>query len=256
MVQADFEALWRSPDATVNLIAVRASFQYVKQVDMSNLAATYGVLTKDFRSEVRTRYAFNALLMFVVTAVTIILFALQEENPNPEVLSGMFWVVVFFSGMSGLSRTFVSEEERGTTLTLQLLTRSSVVYFGKLIFNILLSIILSVSITMLYVVAFPGFIVQSVSVFVISLLLGSVGLAAATTIIAAIIAKANTKGTLYPVLSFPILLPLLMTVMKATSIALAGGGIGEALEQFQIMVSYILVMVAGSYLLFDFVWND
>jgi heme exporter protein B len=223
---------------------------------MSSWAATYGILTKDFRSEVRTRYALNALFMFVVTSVTIILFALQGENPNPDILSGMFWVVVFFSGMSGLSRTFVSEEERGTTLTLQLVTRPSAVYFGKLTFNVALSVVLSVAIAVLYLLAFPGFIVQNMPVFAISLLLGSVGLAAATTIIAAIIAKANTKGTLYPVLSFPILLPLLMTVMKATSIGLHGGEISEAFEQFQIMISYILVMVAGSYLLFDFVWND
>ncbi len=223
---------------------------------MSTVAGTYGVFLKDFRSEIRTRYALNALFMFVVTAVTIILFALRGETPGPDVLSGMLWTVIFFSSMSGLARTFVSEEERGTTLTLQLITGPSIVYFGKLLFNVLLSLVLSVAISALYMLAFPGFVVKSFEMFVVTLVLGSIGLASATTIIAAIIAKASTKGTLYPVLSFPVLLPLLMTVMRATGMSLEGEPFSEALGQFQVLVAYIMVMVAGSYLLFDYVWKD
>jgi heme exporter protein B len=223
---------------------------------MSALSATYGVLLKDFKSEIRTRYALNALLMFVVTAVTIILFALQGESPDSDVLAGMLWTVIFFSSMSGLARSFVSEEERGTTLVLQLLTNPGVVFFGKLLFNALLSLSLTIAIAVLYMTTFSGFVVKAFDVFATTIVLGSLGLASATTIIAAIIARAGTKGTLYPVLSFPILLPLLMTVMKTTTMALEGEPFSESLAQFQILVSYILVMVAGSWLLFDYVWKD
>ena len=76
------------------------------------------------------------------------------------------------------------------------------------------------------------------------------------TIIAAIIAKAGARGTLYPVLSFPILIPLLMTVMNATTRALAGEPFINAIGELQVLVGYLLVMVGGSYLLFDFVWKD
>ena len=86
---------------------------------MSFSTATYAVVEKDIRSELRTRYALNALLMFVVTAVSTILFALRSDNPSIELLSGMYWVVVFFTAMSVLSRIFVSEEERGTVTVLQ-----------------------------------------------------------------------------------------------------------------------------------------
>ena len=78
---------------------------------MSFSTGVYAVLEKDVRSEVRTRYALNALLMFVITAVATILFALRSNNPSAELLSGMYWVVIFFTAMSGLSRIFVSEEE-------------------------------------------------------------------------------------------------------------------------------------------------
>jgi heme exporter protein B len=223
---------------------------------MKSIASTWAIVVKDVRSELRTRYALNALLMFVITSVATILFALRDDDLNPEILSGMFWVVIFFTAMSGLSRIFVSEEERGTTMTLQLVASPSEVYFGKLIFNSGLTLMLSSAVTVLYVVVFPAFVIKSPLIFVFTVFWGSLGFASAATIIAAVIAKANTKGTLYPVLSFPILIPLLMTVMKSTARALDGELFTAALGEFQILVSYLLVMTAGSYLLFDYVWKE
>jgi len=228
----------------------------VSAVSGKKVPTTYAIVLKDLRSELRTRYALNALLMFVVTTVAIILFALRGDQPTTTVLAGMFWVVVFFSAMSGLSRAFVSEEERGTTLTLQLIAPSTAVYFGKLFFNVLLTLTLVLGVTLVYTVVFPGFIINSMEIFVVTVFLGSLGLASASTIIAAIIAKANTRGTLYPVLSFPILIVLLMTVMSATTKALDGEPFSEAGVDFMVLISYVMVMTAGSYLLFDYVWKD
>ncbi len=223
---------------------------------MNALSSTYALVLKDFRSELRTRYAINALAMFVVTAVAIIMFALREENPGNEVLAGMFWVVVFFTGMSGLARSFVSEEERGTSLTLQLVSSSTVVYFGKLLFNVVLTLGMVLAVTILYMIVFSGFVIQTPSIFILTVLLGSTGLASAATIIAAIIAKANTRGTLYPVLSFPILIVLRMTVMSATAKALDGLDLSAAYGDLVVLISYCMVMTAGSWMLFDYVWKD
>ena len=179
--------------------------------------------------------------------------ALRADQPSPTVLSGMYWVVVFFTAMSSLSRIFVSEEERGTTLTLQLVASPSTVYFGKLLFNTALTVSLTLAVTVLYTLVFSEFfIIQTPSIFFVTVFLGSLGFASAATIIA----KANTRGTLYPVLSFPILIVLLMTVMNATARALEGEDFSEAMGDFQILVGYILVMTGGSFLLFDYVWKD
>ena len=218
--------------------------------------SAFEVFRKDVHSEFRTRYAMNALVMFVVVALSIILFSLGDESVSPAVLSGILWVIIFFSGMSGLSRTFVSEEERGTVLTLQLLAEPSAVYAGKLLFNMVLTVCLNMFIAVSYVLLVQQFVVQSPVVFWITILLGSFGIAAAATILAAIIAKANTKGTIYPVLAFPIMLPLLLTVMNATRLATEGAALSEALGEFQVLVAYTAVIVAVSVILFDFVWKD
>ena len=224
---------------------------------MNQFSSTYALIRKDVHSELRTRYALNALLMFVVTAVATILFALRSDQPTSSVLSGLYWVVVFFTAMSGLSRTFVSEEERGTTMTLQLVAAPSTVYFAKLLFNTVLTFSLTLAVTILYMTVFSNaFVIKTLSIFAGTVVLGSLGFASASTIIAAIVAKANTRGTLYPVLSFPILIVLLMTVMNATTKALDGEEFSTALPDFQILLGYFLAMTGGSYLLFEYVWKD
>ncbi len=217
---------------------------------------SYHIFIKEFVSEFRTRYALNALLMFVVTTLSIILFSIGKESPTQDILSGTLWIVIFFSAMSGLSRTFVAEEERGTSMTLRLLVNSSSVYIGKLFYNFILILVLSVIIGISYLLFIKEFTVKSFDIFWMTIFLGSAGLASASTILAAIIAKANTKGTLFPVLAFPILLPLLLTCINATKLSTEGAFMSEAVKEFQILISFTVVMVATSFLVFDFVWKD
>lgn len=214
------------------------------------------VFLKDWHSELRTRYAISALLMFVITTIAILLFSLGNETAPVDLLSGMLWVVIFFAAMSGLARTFVMEEERGTAMTLQLVTGPAAVFCGKFLFNLVLIVCVNLVIVALYSLLLAGFVVKTLTIFAATILLGSVGFAAASTVIAAIIARANTKGTLYPVLSFPIVLPLLLAVINATRLAADGAPFAEAAGEFQLLISYIVVVTVTSLMLFDYIWKD
>ncbi len=216
----------------------------------------FAVFKKDWESELRTRYAINALAMFILVTISVIMFSIGDEPVTEYLTGGLFWVVIFFSAMSGLSRVFVTEEERGTTLTLQLIASPSTVFFGKLIFNLVLVYLMVTAITFLYSILFENFIIQNVLLFTTALLLGSTGIAISSTLIAAIISKANTKGTLYPVLSFPILLPLILTLVKLTQFSMDGETFEFAWVYLAILVSYNVIMFTGGVMLFDFIWKD
>ncbi len=220
------------------------------------IAKAFAVFNKDFHSELRTRYAINSLAMFIIVALSVILFAVGQEKISEELTGGLFWVVIFFTAMSGLARAFVSEEERGTSLTLQLIAAPSTVFSGKLVFNIILVFCMNTVIAILYAALFESFIIQNFSLFFLSFVIGNIGLAISSTIIAAIIAKAGAKGTLYPVLSFPILLPLILTSVQLTLFALDGKTIENAKYELAIVVGYDVVMLTVSYMLFDFIWKD
>jgi len=216
----------------------------------------YALFKKDFSSELRTRYAINSLAMFIIVAISVILFSIGNETINVNLTAGLFWVVIFFTAMSGLARAFVSEEERGTTLTLQLIASPSTVFSGKLIFNLILVFCMNFVIAILYSALFEKFVVQNFPLFLVTFILGNIGLAISSTIIAAIIAKAGAKGTLYPVLSFPILLPLILTCVQLTLFSLDGTSFEESKFELAIVVGYDVIMVTASYMLFDFIWKD
>lgn len=216
----------------------------------------YNLFLKDFRSELRTRYAINALAMFIIVAISVILFSIGNEKINENLTAGLFWVVIFFTAMSGLSRAFVSEEERGTTLTLQLIASPTTVFSGKLIFNVILVFAMNAIIAILYGALFEDFVIKNYPLFLATFVMGNIGLAVSSTIIAAIIAKAGAKGTLYPVLSFPILLPLILTCVQLTLFSFDGTSFEKSKFELAIVVSYDVIMITVSYLLFDFIWKE
>jgi len=216
----------------------------------------YALFKKDYHSELRTRYAINSLAMFIIVALSVILFSIGNEKVPQNLTGGLLWVVIFFSAMSGLSRAFVSEEDRGTTLLLQLIAKPSTIFNGKLLFNLILVFLMNIVITLLYSALFEEFIIRNIILFLSTFFLANIGLAVASTIIAAIISKAGAKGTLYPVLSFPILLPLILISVMLTSYSMLGTSFDQALVEIMVLVCYDIIMLTASYMLFDFIWKD
>jgi len=216
----------------------------------------YWLFRKDLASELRTRYAVNSLAMFILVTISVILFSAGSEKIPENLSGGLLWVVVFFSAMSGLSRAFVSEEERGTALTLHLIAVPETIFSGKLFFNLILVFCMNTVIALLYSALFGSFVLRNLPLFIAAFILGNAGIAVSCTIIAAIIAKAGSKGTLYPVLSFPILLPLILTLVDLTKMAMEGETFASAYAELAVLFCYDVIMAAASYMLFDFIWKD
>jgi heme exporter protein B len=213
------------------------------------------ICKKDFRSEIRTRYSINGLIMFIIVTISIIKFSLGEEKLSNELHAGLLWIIIFFSNSSGLSRVFVAEEDRGTSFVLKLTSSPKSVFLGKLIFNTTLSFTINIFVVLLFLVTMEVKIGSYGSFFLI-ILLGNFGLSSVMTIIAALISKSNSKGSLYPVLSFPLLLPLLLSTINGTWLSFEGSDISALSSELQIIVSYSVVIITASFLLFEIIWNE
>jgi heme exporter protein B len=220
------------------------------------LYGTWAVFEKDLRLELRSRYAVSTLLMFVVAALLLVLFAIGQSPVSSRVEAALLWVVILFAAALGLGRSFIAEEERGTVLLLQLNTRGSMVYAGKLLFNYLL--ILTAGLVALgALLLMLGVTVAEPLLLLAVLLLGTLGLAGTTTLLAALIARAANQGPLLPVLLFPLLVPLLLSVVSATRESLPNGlGWAGARDELTTLVGFTGVVITVSVLLFDYVWNE
>lgn len=223
---------------------------------MAWMHGLWAVFLKDARLEWRNRFAVNLLFMFVLSSLLLIAFALGREAVGPRIEVALLWMVILFSAALGLGRSFVAEEEQGTVMLLQLNLPGSQVLAGKMLFNFLL--LMAVNLTALVVMRFLLTLsVSNLGLLLTTLTLGSLGLAAATTMLAAIIARASASGPLLPVLLFPMLAPLLLSVVRASRHALAGGlGWSASGNDLVTLVAFAGVVITAAFMLFEYVWTD
>jgi heme exporter protein B len=216
------------------------------------------VLGKDVRTELRTRVALSTLGLFSLTTLAAVSYTIGPfriaASDRPFLLSALLWIVLFFAAMAGLDRSFVKEEESHTAPLLRLSASPLAVWAGKLLYNAALLAVLMTVLVPLYCglmglkVASPGWLVAVLAA-------GGWALAVTTTMVAAIIARAMTRGALFPVLSIPLLLPLLIFVIQGTRAAVEGSPEG-IFATLRAVVSFGGVMTVLSVLLFPVVWHD
>lgn len=226
---------------------------------MDVLGAAWAVFVKDLRSELRTRYALNAMVLFAAcTAVMVSLgttfIGLRRTEEFLLIQASLLWVALLFAAITGLSRGFVQEEEARTLAALRLAAPPAAVYLGKFLLNLALLALLG-AITSLLFIIFLRVEVGSPLAFVAMIAAGSLCLASATTILAAIIAKASFKSALFAVLAFPLLVPPLVIAIQGTAAALDNSGLAAALPSLQFLIAFSVATFVASLLLFRFVWE-
>jgi len=219
------------------------------------LRASASVLQKDLRVEFRTRYAYSALVMFAVTTLVAVSFSVGGATLDGEIAASLLWIILFFSAMAGLSRSFVQEEEAGTAVALRQAAEPEPVYLGKLFFNVIILFSLAALVVPLFLLMLNLSVAMPFYFFLV-VLMGCLGLSGATTILAAIVSRAGARGSLLTVLAFPVLLPILIGAINATRLALAGVPPGFLRPDLNLLFFYNGLTVAASLFLFEYVWNE
>ena len=218
-------------------------------------AEALAVFVKEWRCEFRTRYSLNTLALFAFTTLVVVSISLGPAGVSfaqgTAVLPVLLWVILLFSVAAGLPRAYVQEEETQTAMALRLAATPSALFCGKLLYGLTLVFALEALLTPVYV-AMTSMSVRSPGLLVAVLAAGGYGLATGSSLVAAIIAQARSKGTLFAVLSFPILLPLLLLAVELTRNAASGDPAGMALPQ---LLLYDGSVTIAGLMLFPAVWN-
>lgn len=210
------------------------------------------VALKDFRSEWRSRAAFNAVALFSLAAPVALAYALANLKLNGEVLGGLLWTTLFFAAMIGLPRAFVKEEESGTATLLRLHFPPDAVLWGKAIGQLALLVSTQIAAVPLFLMLLNARISQP-GTLIVALLLGDIGLSVASCILGAMASRAKSRGALFPALAAPLMLPILASLSVASGAAFGSGG--DARPALQVVAAFDLALLASSWLLFEFVWE-
>ena len=214
-------------------------------------------LQKELLLQWRTRAQAVAVFVFGATSLLLFSFAI---GPNAAALrlhaAGFLWLGLLLSSTLTLSESFHAEMENRALEGLLLLPASPrALYYGKALANTIQLLLLGIALVPVMVVLYDAGTTRIPTVFLI-IVLGSAGISAPGTLYSAMTSQARAKQTLLPLLLFPLIVPVLLASVKATSLAI----LGDPMEQGRSWVA-LLIAFNGIYwslcgLLFDRVVED
>lgn len=222
----------------------------------SFLRALGAIIWKDLAAELRSRELLSAMLVFALLVILIFNFALElEGTARANLTSGVLWVTFAFAGTLGLNRSMATEKDRGCLdgLLLAPVDRSAI-YFGKAIGNLIFMLLVEVIVLPVYSVLYNTNLFNPGLLLVI--LLGSIGYVAVGTLLSSMAVQTRTRDILLPILLFPIIIPVLIAAVKASSAFLQAFELSEILPYLNFLVVYDIIFIAVAFMVFDYVVEE
>lgn len=189
------------------------------------------------------------MAMFALTTIASLSLALGGAFIEPKLLAALLWVVIFFAASAGISGTFEDEAAVGTLPTLKLYAARQAILFGKMFFVLASLGALTIFLLPVFLILFDAEVAR-LGIFSATVLLGLVGISAAGTLTAALTVSASAKGGLFPILLFPVTLPIFLPAISLTEAALTGAAFSA--EFLAAMIFYDAILVTAASILFDF----
>lgn len=220
---------------------------------MNLITETLELFAKELRLEWRRRYALSGVLLYVVSTVFII-YIIVGEKIGPAIWATLFWIIVLFASVNAVAKSFVQENVQRQLYYYTLASPSSVI-LSKMLYNSLL-------LTFISALSFGAFSlimdspVKNYGLFSVILVMGSIAFAITFTFISAISSKAAQSATLMAILSFPLVIPILMTLTRLTKISLRLMTDTEYYKDILILLSIDMILGALVFVLFPYLWRD
>lgn len=219
---------------------------------MSLLHQVKYLIKKELVLEWRSKYALNGVLLYVVS--TVFVCFLSFVSVVPVTWNALFWIIMLFASINAVSKGFL-QESKGRQLYIYTLTSSLALIISKTLYNVMLMMVLTLIALAFYMLVF-GYVPQDLVLYIVATMLGSLSFSTIFTMISAIASKAGNGGMLMAILSFPVIIPVLIILVKLTKNAIDGLDRSVSLDEIGLLL-IINGLVAGvTLLLFPYLWRD
>jgi heme exporter protein B len=227
---------------------------------MNLINQTWYLFKKEILLEWRSKYAFNGVLLYVVSTVFIcyISFNLTPGFAGSEgykvVWNVLFWIIILFASVNAIAKSFM-QESKSRLLYYYTIASPQAIILSKTIYNILLMTLLSILALVVYMLFFTNTIGDPLFYF-LSVLLGSLSFSTVFTMISAIASKAGNNGTLMSILSFPVIIPVILVLIRFSKAGMDGIERSLSYGNIGVLCAINVIVIATSLLLFPYLWRD
>ena len=223
---------------------------------MKSLSKVGAIMRKDIIAEMRTREVIVSVLVFAMLVIVIFNFAFGTDRPTMETVApGILWVTFAFAGVLSLNRSSIPEKEEGCLEGLLACpVGREAIYLGKMLSSFIFMLVVEAITLPVFALLF-NLPVLSPEIITITVL-ATLGFVAVGTLFSALAVNTKAREMILPILFLPIAVPVIISAVKATELALAGDSWGGLFSWLQIIIAFDIVFLVVSYLIFNFIIEE
>ena len=221
---------------------------------MTFLRRVMAIARKDVLAEWRDRESVTAMFYFAFLVLFLFAFALGGDQALIRgASSGLLWLAFTFASVLGLARSVQGELEHDCLDGLLLYpAEREAIYLGKLLGNFLVILFVEVVIFPLFAVLYNMDLWSHLPKFLLIAVPGTLGFAAAGTLLSSMTAGLRAREAMLPFLLFPLTLPLLLAAVKGTEVVLRGEPFELAMPWLKLMAAFDIVFLVTSLMTFEY----
>src|SRR3982751_2680951 len=128
---------------------------------MNLIDQTWYLLKKEILLEWRSKYAFNGVLLYVVSTIFICFISFNltpgfaGSNGYKIVWNVLFWIIILFASVNAIAKSFL-QESKSRLLYYYSIASPHAIILSKTLYNILLMSLLSILALLVYLVFFTN----------------------------------------------------------------------------------------------------
>jgi heme exporter protein B len=168
---------------------------------------------------------------------------------------GILWTTLIFTGVLCLNRTFVAEKEQGCLEALMICpVNREVIYFGKVLGNLLFMAIIEVIVLPIFIFLFnlPIFVPQLILITI----LATIGFITTGTLFAAIAVNTKAREMILPILFLPVISPIIISAVESSKSALELQSWSGLSPWIQIIIAFDIIFTVVSFLVFAYIIEE
>jgi len=224
-------------------------------------AQVFELIKKEMLVEWRQRYAINGMVLYLASTIFVcyMSFSLKASSIAPVTWNALFWIIILFTSVNTLAKSFI-QDSPGRQLYFYSVASPESIITSKMIYNSLIGVLMASLGVLIYSLVMSntvsGMEDMDYGYFFVAVVLGSIGFATCLTMVSAIASKAKNSTALMAILSFPVLIPLILLLIKLSKNAMEGLDRASSTDEILTLVAINAITVAISYVLFPYLWRS
>lgn len=196
----------------------------------------------------------SSILQMAVMALLSMLTTANQTGNHAKTWNSLFWITLIFCTLQAISKNFLTVSKNRWIYWNQMAAPTQILW-SKIIYGWLTMIFLTF-INFFFFGWFMGMPVIHLFAYTKILVLVTGGISTIFTFIGAIASKANQAGFLAPVLSLPVILPLILLGSKASNKAFNPILMSSVNKDIYMLTALNVLVLVLSGILFSSLWKD